>query len=416
MNASLPHNPPSLDSPSTNPLDPNDSASLEDLPDPLGSSTPRPTDDPSSSSILPGANDDPMSFDDIEDTDTPPTHMDVFSQLTRFRPLPTRVPHQPPRPNQNLAPHCEPQTARIQGWDSESVLQNLDLNQTRLWNETAMPKILVYVWEPHYRPGQVDLALALRKAVAKAVSIPEPDVGPPLAAQIPRTRPAPPYVFLVAKLSQTAADLLINKQCWSLPSITFFAIPFSPPAYPFICNIDHLLYDESESAEVLKLVINTITNSGAARACISRYNGNPNAFDLILKSMRIEPLRIGLPTLEGGGTRLTWNLYATPPSQNAKRNGEWRRTVASLTFVTALHGAGTANRPLGPCSGCRSLDHPRGLCPFPLTDNWSDPPTLSAPGPNTSRGRGQKRGNARNAGCGGGRGANREGLPSLNYG
>jgi hypothetical protein len=237
----------------------------------------------------------------------------------------------------------------------------------------------------------------------------------------PRSQPkpracAPPYIFLVAKLTQDAADLLVDKQCWSLPSITFFAIPFSPPAYPFICNIDHLLYNESDAAKVLQLVMDTIRSNGAARACITHYNTNPNAFELTLNSLRIEPLRIGLLTLEGGGTRLTWNLYATPPSQNAKRNAEWRRTVTALTFVTALHGAGTASRSLRPCSGCRSLDHPRGLCPFPLSDDWIDPPAINAPGPDATRGWGQKRGSAWNAGRGRGRSATRDGPQSLNYG
>jgi hypothetical protein len=263
---------------------------------------------------------------------------------------------------------------RVQGWDAENVLTNLDPNQVRLWNETAEPKILVYTWEPSYSPGQFDLVQTLRKAIANAVTIPEPDVGPPQAAHQPRQCPAPPFVFLVANITQTAADALVVKECWSLPSLTFFAIAYSPPAYPFICNLKNLHYVEEDKPKVLKLIQDMVRDNTQARACIACYNTNPEAFEQIIDSLQIEPLLVSLPASDGGRTRLTWNVYATPPSQNAKRNNEWRRVVSSLTFVMTFHGASQANKTLRPCSGCRSLDHPRGLCPFPLMDGWIEPP------------------------------------------
>jgi hypothetical protein len=194
-------------------------------------------------------------------------------------------------------------------------------------------------------------------------------------------------------------------------------IAYSPPAYPFICNLKNLHYAEENKPKVLKLIRDTVRDNTQARACIARYNTNPEAFEQIIDSLQIEPLLVGLPGSDGGGTRLTWNVYATPPSQNAKRNNEWRRVVASLTFVTTFHGAGQANKTLGPCSGCRSLDHPRGLCPFPLMDGWIEPPPQNSPLPPTTRGRGQKCGNNRNVRRGRGRARDLmwEGPSNLNY-
>jgi hypothetical protein len=219
----------------------------------------------------------------------------------------------------------------------------------------------------------------------------------------------------VANLPKTAADKLIEKQCWSLPSITFFVIPYNSPAYPFICNIENLSFMEHENDLVLKLIKETIWSSDRARTSVTRYNPNLNAFDQILDSMYIKPLSIGIPLLTGGGSKLTWNLYATPPSQNPTRNNKWRHAISSLTFIMTFKGASSANKTMGHCSGCRSMDHPRGLCPFPLLDDWFDPPPTNTARPPIQRGRGPNRGNGWKPGCGRARNAMSEGPFSLNY-
>jgi hypothetical protein len=82
-----------------------------------------------------------------------------------------------------------------------------------------------------------------------------------------------------------------------------------------ICNLKNLHYAEEDKLKVLKLIHDTTRDNTQARTCIARYNANPEAFDQIITSICIEPLLIGLPVSDGGGTRLTWNIYANPPSQ-----------------------------------------------------------------------------------------------------
>jgi hypothetical protein len=53
---------------------------------------------------------------------------------------------------------------------------------------------------------------------------------------------------------QATADALIMKECWSLPTFTFFAIAYSPPTYSFICNLKNLHYVEDDKPKVLKLI------------------------------------------------------------------------------------------------------------------------------------------------------------------
>jgi hypothetical protein len=129
-----------------------------------------------------------MNYDDADNSgQASPPHTNVYGPLTRFVPPPTNSTPQPTVPNMATTPLQLP-TARVQGWDTDNVLLNLDPNQIILWNETAEPKILVYTWEPTYRPGQIDLVHTLHKAIASAISILEPDVGPPQAAHPPRQR------------------------------------------------------------------------------------------------------------------------------------------------------------------------------------------------------------------------------------
>jgi hypothetical protein len=147
---------------------------------------------------------------------------------------------------------------------------------------------------------------------------------------------AAPWCFLVTNLPQLALDTLLEKQCWSSPSITFFAIPFSPPAFSYVCTIENLTFDELEARDVLQLVKTTIQGSERVATHIAEDNPDPGALHATVQSTRIAPLRLGLPRKLGGGHKLVWNMYINPPSQTPTRQRDWRKTISSLTFLTAI--------------------------------------------------------------------------------
>jgi hypothetical protein len=151
-----------------------------------------PTADPSLSQIFPPSAETSMNY---EDEPPAPALPNIFGQLTRYQPTAPNSPPQtlPPPLNGTPSTSLAQSPMRVQGWDAENALLNLDPTQMKLWNEAQEPKILVYTWEPNYRPGQIDTASTLQKAIASAVSITEPDVGPPQAALQSRLRPAPPF-------------------------------------------------------------------------------------------------------------------------------------------------------------------------------------------------------------------------------
>jgi hypothetical protein len=156
--------------------------------------------------------------------------------------------------------------------------------------------------------------------------------------------------------------------CWSTPSATFFAIPFEPPVSDYICALENLTFPDSEQVKVVDLVCATIRASVRVRDYINEIVESPNSIESVLCTVRATPMRMAVT---GGSTKLMWNIYATPPSPIPSRHREWRRLVMTLTFRTALNGAGAPRKLEGRCNGCKSLDHPTGKCPFPLLSDWN---------------------------------------------
>jgi hypothetical protein len=228
-------------------------------------------------------------------------------------------------------------------------MTNMDPNLVSLWNELPSPKILVYPWEATYQPAGAETAQRIKTAIAQQFAIPEPEVGPPYAAIKPTRRFSAPWCFVVTDLPSFVVDKLIQQQFWPTPSIVFFAIPFAPPAYEYICAIENFTFKDL------------------------------SAFADTIGSITVKPLNL---SVTGGGTKLLWNVYTTPPSKVMSKNQEWRRIVRSLPFLTPLNGVGVVlSQPMS-CVGCKSIDHPRGLCPFPQISDWATkipPPNLNPP-------------------------------------
>jgi hypothetical protein len=298
------------------------------------------------------------------------------------------------------------QYPRLQGWDTETVFTNVDPKMIKLWNDVAYPKLFVYPWEAGYQPDASGMVHKLSAAIAALLSIPRPAVGAPLAAIPPARKSAAPWCFLVTKLPPEAAKTLLSQQYWATPTITFFAIPYAPPPSPYVCTIENLTYVEPNGAEALRTIKDTIRDSVQAEELITRGNPDPTAFHKAIHSIRVRSLQLGIPARAGGGTKLVWNVYIDPPFSEPSKQREWRAVVSSLKFLTALNGAGVAQPSTMHCLGCKSIDHPAGLCPVPAALGWNnshnatpeDIPTsltqalASTPKGTATRGRGTQRG------------------------
>jgi hypothetical protein len=262
------------------------------------------------------------------------------------------------------------QPPRVQGWDSETVLTNVAPKLIKIWNDLPHPKLFVYPWEAGYQADASDTVHWLSSAIANLLGIPKPAVGAPLAAAHSTQRFAAPWCFLVTKLSVEAVEILINQQYWSTPTTTFIAIPFTPRISPYVVTIENFTFTDSEAEEVLDVVKQTINECEQAKEHVASCDPDPHAFQHTLNTTQVKQLRLGIPNRAGGGTKLVWNVYINPPSQDPPKQREWRKILSSLTFLTALNGAGVALPSTMDCSGCKSIDHPAGLCPIPQTLGW----------------------------------------------
>jgi hypothetical protein len=275
------------------------------------------------------------------------------------------------RPPQPQPGHVEP--PRVQGWNAELVVANVNTEQLQKWNDLPYPKLFVYLWEGKYQGNAALTAARLRATIANLVNIPEPAVVPPDAARPSSRYYAAPWCFLVTKIPSEAAEKLILQQHWSTPSITFFAIPFTPPVSRHLCSIENLIFQEVEADEVATLIRTTIHNNERARAFIHSSDPLPNALKRITDSIEVRALQMHE---KGGEPKMIWNIYANSPTNSLTAHREWLQIAQSLRFVTALNGVGTPFQLQG-CVGCKSTDHPTGLCPFPKLPGWFAPPNSS---------------------------------------
>jgi hypothetical protein len=262
------------------------------------------------------------------------------------------IPINPHQKTSSAHPNAPPIPIRMQGWDTDTVFTNVDPQQLKLWYSILQLKLLIYIWMSEYQLDVNETVQKRQTAIANLLSIPEPTVDPPAAANPSTCKFAAPWCFLVTGLPPTAATTLIYNQIWSTPVITFFAILFTPRPSDYICTIANLTFPESKANEVLHLIKTTVLNSKQAKICIAFDNPDPNALRYTTDSMYIHPLRIALPGSTGGGHRTIWNLYSDPPSLSLRRHQEWRQTISSLKFLTALNRVGTAEPPTS-CFGCK---------------------------------------------------------------
>jgi len=77
---------------------------------------------------------------------------------------------------------------------------------------------------------------------------------------------------------------------------------------------------------------------------------------------------------KGGILAPTFQVYAIGGIIN--EDNTWcqlRSYLASRDYIIPFEDPGINALPITDCSLCHGADHPRGLCPFPLTNGWNGP-------------------------------------------
>jgi hypothetical protein len=282
---------------------------------------------------------------------------------------------------------------RVHGWDRTRVTENVDKIQTNLWQQVPPPKIFAYLWNGTHQEDAAPAVEQIQEAIADIMKIPQPTVTAPAAAVMNNQFPAPPLCYLITQITEAMADTLLRKQFWTTPTLSFFVIPFAPSPSRFACALDNLTYTETHHQEVQRMAKEAIWENPQARAHVESLTTTENAFLSIVHSLEAA----ALPMLVKGGERkkIVWNLYIDPPSEDPDLHSEWIKIISETSFATTLYGiAKTRSHPR--CVGCKSIDHPTGLCPFPkLGGSFAKPFQATQPPQQQDTVRGRGRGSRR---------------------
>ncbi|KAF9505404.1 hypothetical protein BS47DRAFT_1353999 [Hydnum rufescens UP504] len=224
----------------------------------------------------------------------------------------------------------------VHGWDEATLFSNLHDDTRAIWDAYAGPKIIAVI--------------------------------PVLPHGVSLLPTSPPWMRLCSLTNAT----------WSCDAISFFAIPYKPDISTFVGTVMNLIgYDSSDRTEVTKLVQDKLCEPGPARSLLMDLApGNDPLVRSTIDSIEACPLELlGV----GGVPQRAWNIYATPPFSDLTYHYRWREAFSNCTFPTAFNGTGTVRRLARfSCLGCKSVDHPSGLCPYSSIQGWKGTP-LAAP-------------------------------------
>jgi hypothetical protein len=182
-------------------------------------------------------------------------------------------------------------------------------------------------------------------------------------------------------MTQNATDHLVGLQMVATDTI-IFTLPFDEPLPSYIGTLEGYSLDISpkESTTVADAVWATLIASpkiGAfAHAHLSASDAG--AVAAAYSSICVHGFKV-----KKSDTELCnmWNVYCDcPPQMSFDMCLQWVKLIKNLTFPTEDHGVGTMHNVTDRgmdwqflCLGCKSADHPTGLCPFPSLPGWIGP-------------------------------------------
>jgi hypothetical protein len=181
----------------------------------------------------------------------------------------------------------------------------------------------------------------------------------------------------VYNLTLAKHDILIARKVWSSLAITFRITPLDPPCPNFIFTIKG--FTEYANESVQDMVEKAWLNNDLTNGTTDIINDIPendrtatiSAIHSFLRLVWIERLDTK-DSSDSANPR--YNVYA---NGHLIRNDDlWmklRRFLASRSYLLYLQGKGVTEIAPYTCRICHSIDHPRGLCPFPKIEGWNGP-------------------------------------------
>lgn len=257
-----------------------------------------------------------------------------------------------------------------------AIFDHLDVNLVRNWVNLPKGKLLAQPFGADARTLSMHPQL---KSLLFAAII---DITNSHDISVSAPRPKPityrtPFSFLIYNVSDEHAQTLLKRKVWSSVAITFSVSTLNPscPDYLFtIKGLTTMLHTE---------VHNTVNEVWHDQTSLTFLDSLCRNFPENFQTQAINTLQQFVNSLEVVrlDTRLRGNIINPVYNIYAKggligNDHMWSRIrafYASRTYAPQAQDPGTTVIAPFRCSICHAVDHPRGLCPFPVVEGWNGP-------------------------------------------
>jgi len=312
--------------------------------------------------------------------------------ITSRHPIPTLArnshinePHTPPNEhaglmNMTLLPVPPGGFPLIQGLTNMDMRACVSPNSLALWERYQGAAVLAYI--PHDKPEAESSpkVMKVQNLIQSVFNPPGLIVSAPQYIDAVDSTKKPIYPFFIGGISNDQAQLLLDRICWSTPTITFFTAPFTSFVSSFAMTLQNIPLASTHENElaIARVVRDTIRTNAMLYQWLTRHHeALPNypTTDEVIKHIFDSVRATALNAIVAGEPVTLFNIFATPPSRDSATCEDWANQLRNITYFSEW-GTHTAKEPYS-CDCCKSTDHPVELCPFQAIPGFPVPPQLS---------------------------------------
>ncbi|KAG1859327.1 Endonuclease/exonuclease/phosphatase [Suillus subalutaceus] len=162
----------------------------------------------------------------------------------------------------------------------------------------------------------------------------------------------------------------------SSADVSCFFVPFEQPLPIYMFTLENFSFPDSDA-----------TNRDIAEIIKDTIHSNPDVMQFIHDNIPLPDAEAALRTIElvrvssislalsKSVKETVWNIYFdSPPAFTLKQYFDWTTLMRTFFYISKDYGYGTAHQDAQfVCMGCKSFNHPTGLCPFPKIPGWFGP-------------------------------------------
>jgi hypothetical protein len=257
-----------------------------------------------------------------------------------------------------------------------AILDHLDLDLVDDWEHLPKGKLLVQPFGPDAK-NVAKHSLIKTLLFAAVVEITNSRDVSVIAPKPKINSYKTPYSFLVYNVSEQQAITLLERRVWSSPAVTFSVSTLNPICSDYLFSIKGLTtLDISEVYNTVKEVWHDPTSLEFLQTICQNFSGPRKDHEITMLQQFISSLKVErLDTkLRGNTIAPIFNVYANGPLIYSDNTWSQIRTfLTSRTYALQAQDIGTTVVAPFRCSICHAIDHPRGLCPFPVVEGWNGP-------------------------------------------